>query len=146
MGKDAAYVVLSGSMEPRYSPGDVVLVERVATRDLAVGDVITFRIDPRTLVTHRIVEVLPQDGGHVAYRTQGDANDDPDPFVVTEAMVVGRVDGSIPYWGQIVTTLRSKTGTLLFVILPCALLLARETVRLYKALAAAFPEKPKESP
>ena len=51
--------VLSGSMVPTYDPGDVVIVRDADTRDLEVGQVITFQPtsdDPR-LTTHRVVQV-----------------------------------------------------------------------------------------
>lgn len=142
VGDDVAYVVLSGSMEPGYSPGDVVFVEHVEPRTLAVGDVVTFRVNTGMIVTHRIIEALPQEEGRVAFRTQGDANEDADPFLVTEGMVIGKVEKTMPLWGHVVMTMRSKQGILLFVMLPCAILLAREMARIYKLLAAAKAHAP----
>src|SRR5699024_1764038 len=52
-----ALTVLTGSMQPTYSPGDVVV--SVPQEEYQVGDVVTFQPvsgDP-TLVTHRIVAV-----------------------------------------------------------------------------------------
>ena len=39
------YTVLTGSMEPTISPGDVVIDERISPLEARVGDVVTFR-DP----------------------------------------------------------------------------------------------------
>ncbi|HLE96331.1 MAG TPA: signal peptidase I, partial [Candidatus Thermoplasmatota archaeon] len=71
-GADSAFVVLSGSMEPVLAPGDLIFIEEVPGDSLRVGDIATFKPDPRgdVLVTHRVIEVLPEGSG-VRYRTQG---------------------------------------------------------------------------
>lgn len=136
-GADDAFVVLSGSMEPMVSPGDVIFVEDVPADSLQVGDVVTFSIRPgsKTLITHRVIEVLDA-GGKIRYRTQGDANEDPDPFIVTQEMVVGTYEFHIPYWGLLMNMLRTKVGYVLFVLLPCVILILREFVNLYRELDA----------
>ncbi len=137
VGSDGAFVVLSGSMVPFFEPGDVIFVEEVEPGSLQVGDVVTFRARPgsSTLITHRVIEVLDA-GGTVRYRTQGDANEDPDPFVVTQAMVVGKYEFQVPWWGLLLKTLRTKVGYVLFILLPASLVLGREFVRLYRELDA----------
>ncbi|GAA4730793.1 hypothetical protein GCM10023328_07200 [Modestobacter marinus] len=79
-------VVLSGSMEPGVSPGDVAVVRPVPIADLAVGDVLL--VDdpdaPGRLRLHRLVAV--EDGG---LRLQGDANPTPDPQLVDPSTVHG---------------------------------------------------------
>jgi signal peptidase len=94
--------VLSGSMAPTYDPGDVVIVRDVGTRDLEVGQVITFQPisdDPR-LTTHRVVQVTYGSEG-TRYVTQGDANDAPDPDPVRPAQVRGEVWYSVPVVGYL---------------------------------------------
>jgi signal peptidase I len=80
-----------------------------------------------------VIEVL-DDGGTIRYRTQGDANEDPDPFVVKQEMVVGKYSFQIPKWGLLIQAMRSKVGYVLLVLLPCSIILAREFVSLYKQL------------
>lgn len=137
-GSDHAFLVLSGSMVPAFDPGDVIFVSNVDADDVAVGDIITFRakIGSSTLFTHRVIEVL-EDGGRTRWRTQGDANEDPDPFVVHPEMLVGRYDFQIPYWGHLVNAIRSKAGYVLFILLPAAIVILREFVKLYHELDAA---------
>jgi signal peptidase len=94
--------VLTGSMEPTHSPGDVVVVQPVDTDRVDVGDVITFQPvsgDP-TLVTHRVVGVLRADGAVTGFVTRGDANPiDDDPILPDQVM--GRVVYSIPLVGHL---------------------------------------------
>jgi signal peptidase len=91
--------VLSPSMEPAFSPGDLVVTRPVAAADVRVGDVVVLpRPDaPGERYAHRVVEA---DGPVV--RTKGDANAAADPqklrivsetvpVVVADVPAVGRV-------------------------------------------------------
>ncbi|GAB2470555.1 signal peptidase I [Xylanimonas ulmi] len=96
--------VLSGSMEPTYSPGDLVVSRPVSGDDVAPGDVITFQPtsgDP-TLVTHRVVRVYDGDGGRRLV-TRGDANTADDAPLVAE-QVMGKVAYRVPWAGFVTTT------------------------------------------
>lgn len=64
--------VTSGSMEPTFSVGTVILAR--APKDPAAlqeGNIVTFRLPSGALVTHRIIGVFNQDG-RISYRTKGD--------------------------------------------------------------------------
>lgn len=71
------YTVLSGSMEPTYHTGSVIYVKKIAAEDIQAGTVITFMLNEDTVVTHRVVEVVPdeEDPTVLRFRTKGDAND-----------------------------------------------------------------------
>lgn len=117
------FSVLSGSMEPYLHTRSTVLIDTTVDTDtLGVGDPITFmtgRNKPPT--THRIVEVFTDDAGKTFYRTQGDANEDPDPEPVSPANVLGVVHTDLDdVWtapgghevplGQAVTWTRTTEG------------------------------------
>ncbi len=85
-------VVLSGSMEPTYSVGDLLYYKKV-DRELEIGDVITYRLDD-ALVTHRIVDIQGSE-----YITQGDANEARDLNPVLQDSIVGIPVFSIPMIG-----------------------------------------------
>jgi len=126
VGADHSYVVLSGSMEPAISPGDVVIVGAVSPTDIAVDDVITFyRTENGIPTTHRVVEVLSGDGG-LAFRTMGDANEDPDGAPVPAGNVVGRVVFTIPFIGYVIEAGKTPVGFAALVVVPFGLLLASE--------------------
>lgn len=116
--------VLSASMRPTYGPGSVVVVRPVATADLEVGDVITFRIpeEDRRVVTHRIVELV-EAGVRPVVRTQGDANNAADPWLSRlEGDVAWRVEASVPWLGYGISALRAPLVGRALVLL-CPLLL-----------------------
>lgn len=103
------YVVLSGSMEPAYKTGSVIYVKETDTSKLQSGDVITFYLNGNTIATHRIVEVL-QENGEIAFRTKGDANDVEDGSAVPASQVIGTPVFTIPYLGYLVTYMQSTSG------------------------------------
>lgn len=104
------FIVQSGSMEPELHVGALVYVSKADSDDLAVGDIITFNISEDTLATHRIIEVV-QENGSVAYRTKGDANEMEDSNLVAPQNVVGKVRFSIPELGYLVTYIQEPPGT-----------------------------------
>ncbi len=119
VGADQGYVILSGSMEPAVSPGDVVIVD--ASASVAVGDIITFDDGNGVPTTHRVVDIV--DGQYV---TMGDANQNPDSQPVSPDAVVGRVTFTIPLIGHVILWVNTPTGYIGLVILPLVLLVANE--------------------
>src|ERR1700712_5197156 len=65
-------VVLTGSMQPRIAPGDLVLAAPVARGELKPGRVVLFRdpVRPGRTIVHRVVRY--DDNGNIV--TKGDAN------------------------------------------------------------------------
>lgn len=126
VGADESYVVLSGSMEPAISAGDVVLVQRTDPRSIAVGDVVTFAVDgDRVPVTHRVVAVT-RGITERTFVTKGDANEEADPRPVLASAVLGRVVLVVPYLGFVVTAVDTPVGFALLVVLPIGLLIVSE--------------------
>ena len=107
------YVVLSGSMEPTYHVGSLIYVKKVDYKQLSVGDPITYLINDRTVVTHRIIEVLvdEEDPDTIRYFTQGDANNVPDGSSVHYMNIIGVPVFSIPYLGFVSNFIQNPPGT-----------------------------------
>lgn len=124
VGAEHSYVVLSGSMEPAIEPGDAVLVDSVDPSTIERGDVITYRRGAGP-VTHRVVEVRTRDGER-AFRTKGDANEEPDPQLVPADRVVGRVLFVLPFVGHVVGFTDTTEGFVALVLLPLGLLVLSE--------------------
>ena len=103
-------MVLSGSMEPVYHTGSVIYVQsKVDASALEEGQIITFRLTGDTIATHRIIEVVEENGA-VRYRTKGDANEVADGSLVDPARVIGTPKFSIPYLGFALTYIQSAQG------------------------------------
>ncbi|MFB6311158.1 MAG: signal peptidase I [Salinirussus sp.] len=129
VGAERSYVVLSGSMEPTLEPGDVILVDEVDVEAVEKGQIVTFA-DGQGVTTHRVVDVVRD--GEPALRTQGDTNPEPDPGLVTNDQLVGRVmtiGGTpivIPYAGHLVEAARTQLGIYALVLIPLTLLILNE--------------------
>ncbi len=119
VGADHGFVILSGSMEPTVSPGDVVIVD--ASAAVAVGDIITFDDGNDIPTTHRVIGF---EGGQ--YVTQGDANQNPDAQRVAPGDVLGQVSLTIPYIGYVILWVNTPTGYVSLVVAPLVLLAANE--------------------
>lgn len=114
--------VLSGSMEPEYHVGSLVYVQEVDAADLQVGDVITFRLGDDILGTHRIIEVVEENGAP-AFRTKGDANEFEDNGLVSPADIVGEVRFTIPYLGFLTAYIQQPPGTYVTISVVAVILL-----------------------
>lgn len=113
-----ATVVLSGSMEPALSVGDLLIV--VKAESYEIGDVVVYQ-SGGTAIVHRIVGI---DGE--AITTQGDANNTPDD-PITQANIKGLVACAIPMAGYLVEAIKSPLGTV--VLLGLALVLLEMSFR-----------------
>lgn len=116
--------VLSGSMRPTFSPGDMVIVTPEPVSAVRVGQVISYQVPTgiHQVETHRIVKIL-QGGEHPVIQTQGDANNWPDPWTAKlEGNTAWRMRAVIPHLGYVVNWLRSRTLQRAAIILAPALL------------------------
>lgn len=107
-----ASVVLSGSMEPALSVGDLLIVRE--QENYEVGSIVVYQSGTMPVV-HRIVEIS---GDEVT--TRGDANNAADRPIPMSA-VKGEVFAVIPWVGNLIWALKSPIATA--VMLAAALLL-----------------------
>jgi len=94
-----ALAIATGSMEPKISRGDIVIVEKIEDRiaELEVGRVIAYKHN-EVVVVHRINKIVEEDNERFFY-TKGDANNHVDNYVVKENEIIGTVDFAVPYAG-----------------------------------------------
>ena len=113
-----ASVVLSGSMEPALSVGDLLIFTE--EENYEVGDVVVYQ-SGRTPVVHRIIALDAQ-----TVITRGDANNTADePFGVQ--LIRGKVVTAVPLVGHLIWALKTPLGTASLVI--AALLLMELSYR-----------------
>lgn len=107
------FVVLSGSMEPKYRVGSLIYVKKADYTKLKPGDAITFMQSADMVVTHRIIEVVPDDDepGVLRFRTKGDANEGPDGGSVHYRNVIGKPVFTIPKLGYFADYIKRPPGT-----------------------------------
>ena len=91
------FVVATGSMEPTVPQGSLAVVR---AGEPQLGDVIVFASPLGGHHLHRVVEVRQGEDGPL-YVTRGDANDDPDSYVVPPEDVVGVLVRHVPALGEL---------------------------------------------
>jgi signal peptidase len=117
--------VVGTSMEPTITSSDIIVVTPV-DRDLAVGDIISYRyqfedMQYTSIVTHRIVGL--ENGG---YRTKGDAYTKADVYIVAPEDVIGIMHFRIPYIGLLVQFANTAIGLVATVIAPAVIIITLE--------------------
>ncbi len=126
------FVVESGSMQPTLAVGSVIFT--VPTRSINVGDMITYHTAQGTVVTHRVAEVLEQEG-QTMYVTKGDANKEEDDALVAPSMLIGKVSLAVPEIGKVLAFSKTLPGYILFVIVPGLYLLVQGALNLKQAFS-----------
>jgi signal peptidase len=101
-------VVLSGSMEPAVSVGDLLIISRQDSYQ--VGDIVVYQ-SGRIAVTHRIVSISEDE-----VITRGDANNTEDDPIPPEH-IKGEVVLIIPCVGYLVNIIKTPLVTLVIIAL-----------------------------
>lgn len=116
------YTVITGSMEPQYPVGSIIYIKKVSPGELKVNDSITYVVNGSIVVTHRIVEIIPDEDNPtvVRYRTKGDANNDADGTPVDFNSILGKPIFHIPVIGYVAYFVQHPPGSYVTV---CALVL-----------------------
>lgn len=79
-------LVISDSMNPLIEKGDIVLMHKIYAKP-EIGDIINFKAPDIDLpVTHRIISIS---GNQM--RTRGDSNPNEDPWMITNASIIGKI-------------------------------------------------------
>lgn len=124
-------IVLTDSMYPEIESGDLIICHTVEGDEVKANDIIAF-FDPAgngsSIVTHRVLEVISQDGD-LEFRTKGDFNNTEDKMLVPEENLVGIYQTRIPNAGHVAMFMQTTNGLLLCVVLPIVLLVGWDIVR-----------------
>ena len=94
------YTVLSGSMEPKFYPGDIVITKHKNKTDIKLNDIVTYKDSEGVVITHRIIKETTE-----GYITKGDNNNVEDAEILTKDNIIGEVKFSIPKIGYIMNFL-----------------------------------------
>lgn len=123
--------VLTGSMEPKYNVGDVLLCKSVDVATLKVGDDITYLGTEGSyagkIVTHRIVKIEKDDDGKFLFYTQGLSNSIKDP-VVKESQIYGKIVKNMTLLSYIHRLISTPGGFYLCIFVPLMILIGSEII------------------
>jgi len=113
-GNVKARIVLTGSMSPAISVGDVIVTVPITQKVPQIGDVIAYQAkrfngENVAVFSHRIIDGDIENG----FVMKGDANKSPDPQKPKAGDILGVVLFTIPFIGNLLTP------KALFLLLPC---------------------------
>lgn len=109
------FAVLSGSMQSNIMKGDLVVVKEVDTTTLAKNDIIAYRTEDDSVVTHRIIEVI-NENGKTYFVTKGDNNNVEDDKLVGESSVEGKYVFRISGLGDFIVFVQQPLGFCVFML------------------------------
>ena len=112
------YVVATGSMEPEYNIGDLIVIRETTKEEIKIGDVINYISETGIdTITHRVVDIIEKDG-QTYYKTKGDNNNSEDSELVKYSQVKGKLVFKISKLGTVITKMFTGTGiTILFAVI-----------------------------
>lgn len=112
------YVIATGSMEPEYNIGDVIIIREKPEEEIKIGDIINYTSENGIdTITHRVVDIIEKDGQNY-YKTKGDNNNSEDSELVKYSQVKGKLVFKISKLGTVITKMFTGTGiTILFAVI-----------------------------
>lgn len=125
-------VVLSGSMEPALSPGDVLIERGVEPSQVRIGQIVTFH-EPGTdrMLTHRVRKIENR-GARLVFTTKGDADNSVQRWSIGAGGELGQPVRLIPKIGHAVMFAKTPLGFFAIVLLPLLALGGFEIFRIWR--------------
>lgn len=108
------YIILSGSMEPTISEGDVVFVQK--TNDIEKNDIVSYRFN-NSVITHRVIEVTLNENNEKQFKTKGDANLVEDDVIVNIENIEGKYLFKIKKIGKVILFLKNNMEIVILVFI-----------------------------
>lgn len=125
--------VASGSMEPDYAVGDILIVREKDPSKITVGENIVYlgtKSDYKgRIITHRVIKIERDEKGDYLFHTKGIANTVEDP-IVHEDQLYGIVVQNNIVLAKLCKILTNRYGLYFFVIIPIILYAFIEFVKI----------------
>lgn len=124
-------------------------------RSLEVGDVLTFRYvyTTQVTITHRITSITEKETGGFIIELAGD-NKNSEDGQLTQVIdtsipnntnyVIGKVTGQAKLFGFVMSFLMQPVGIVLVIIVPCAIIILLEVLKIVKTLTADKKKREQE--
>ena len=123
--------VVTGSMEPKYKVGDILIAKKKDPSEIKIGDAISYLAYAgeikNNVVTHEVVNISKDENGDYLFHSKGISNLVEDPVVHEE-----QIFGVVVYRTKILSFVRkminTDIGMLLFVIIPVLYIIVSEMI------------------
>ena len=118
------FTVTSPSMQDEIPEGSLILIRKTDPDKLKVGDNITYMRDPNISVTHKIEAIFEnyKNSGTMGFQTKGVNNIAPDPEIVREGDIIGKVIFTLPALGAAMAYLSANIHIVYMIFGFCVIL------------------------
>lgn len=125
------FTVVTGSMEPKYKIGDILIAKEKEPSEIKIGDAISYLAEKgeikNSVVTHEVVNITKNEKGEYLFRSKGLVNLIEDP-VVHEDQLYGVVVYKTKLLSYIRKIISTDMGMLLFIIIPILYIIISEMI------------------
>lgn len=125
------FTVVSGSMEPKYKIGDVLIAKEIEPSKIKVGDAISYLGEvgqfKDKVVTHEVIEIEKTEDGKYKYHTKGLSNIIEDP-IVYENQLYGKVIYKTFILSFIYSIISKPIGMFILVFIPIMYIIISEII------------------
>lgn len=111
-------VVISGSMEPVYYRGDIIVIKGTEPTNIQVGDIVVYKRPYQDIpIVHRAIKIIEEDGA-LYFVTKGDNNPSEDSYFengkklpgVPDYAILGKSVMKIPKLGYVTIFFKRLIG------------------------------------
>ena len=111
------FIIATGSMEPNYKIGDLIIIKKFPEEEIKIGDVITYNeINGKEAISHRVTDIV-QENGKKLYQTKGDNNNSPDKDLISYNQIQGKIVFKVNNVGNIITDLTKGIGSVIILLI-----------------------------
>lgn len=123
------FTVITGSMEPKYKIGDVLLSKEVKPEEIKVGDAITYEgvsgAVAKKVITHEVISINTNTQGKYLFKAKGLNNLIEDPTIYEE-QVLGIVTYKVKTLSFVYKIISTQIGFYLCIIIPLVVVIGYE--------------------
>lgn len=134
LGGFRIFNILTGSMEPEYKVGDILVTKEIEPKEIKVGDDITYLGKEGDfagkIVTHRVKVVIPGENGEYRFITQGLTNSIADPEI-TSSQIQGKVIYKTVILSFISKLVNNLYSMYFVIVVPMAIIIFVNVRRIY---------------
>ena len=125
------FTVVTGSMQPKYNIGDVLIAKAKDPSEIKIGDAISYVASvgeiKNNVVTHEVVNITKDENGDYLFHSKGIVNLVEDP-VVHEDQLYGVVVYKTKLLSFVRKMINTNIGMLLFVVIPVLYIIISEVI------------------
>jgi signal peptidase len=125
------FTVVTGSMEPKYNIGDVLIAKEKDPSEIRVGDAISYLASKgevkNNVITHQVVSISKDENGKYLFHSKGIANLIEDP-VVHEDQLYGVVVYKTKLLSSVRKIISTDMGMLVLIIIPIIYIIVSEMI------------------